>query len=91
MALIKDQFAHPGLYKLYMQGAVVAGIAIPASEQARCQRLLDMLEAMTDPDDLDLPGNNFSSSRNHYQVTVTGDSVITFSWRGGKAMDINYG
>ncbi|MEQ8231804.1 MAG: hypothetical protein RLW61_07470 [Gammaproteobacteria bacterium] len=90
MALEHAQFANPELYVLYLQGALVGQLAIPVSEQRRCVRLLDMLEAATRPNDLDLPGNDYRVRQGHYRVTVVNGSSLTWRWRTGRPMDIDY-
>jgi len=60
--------------------------------QARCFRLLDVLDAAATPEDMNLPGFHFHKLHAkpvRYSVRVTGNWRLTFGWNDGDAIDVN--
>ena len=66
---------------------------IMARSGARIERLLDRLDAVVKPEDMNLPGSKFrrlkGDRKDTYAVTVTGNWRITFRFEGEDAVDVN--
>lgn len=59
----------------------------------RIQRILSLLHAATEPEDMNLPGLHFhklSGKSVRYSVRVTANWRITFEWDGEDALRIDY-
>ena len=66
----------------------------PTSEQAdRIRRILDRLDAIAKPEDMNLPGRKFHALKGNrkgtFAVSVSGNWRITFAFREGDATDID--
>ena len=60
---------------------------------ARLVRILQALEAATQPEDMNITGFRFHSLRGkprRWSVRVTGNYRITFSWSGENAHDVDF-
>lgn len=83
-------FKHRGLERFFKSGDH-RGI-MPKSE-ARIERLLDRLETVVKPEDMNIPGFKFhhltGNRKDTYSVTVTGNWRITFKFAGEDAVDVN--
>ena len=83
-------FNHRGLERFFKTGD---HRGIIAQSEARAERLLDRLNAVSRPDDMNLPGYNFHSlsgdRKGIYVVTMTGNWRITFRFDGEDAIDVN--
>jgi plasmid maintenance system killer protein len=88
MALTKSQFAHAGLWKVYVGGSDPR--TIPVSAEGRCRRLLDALESVVKPDDMDIPGMGYKRVGSQHSVDVNGRDRITYLWSLETADQINY-
>ena len=67
---------------------------LPSQFVAKITLVLDALDAATTPGDLDLPGFGFhrlkGSRRGQYSIFVTHNWRITFRWRDGDAVEIDF-
>jgi len=82
-------FRHKGLRRLFETGQ---SPKVASEMQARCLRLLDVLNGATVPDDMNLPGFYFHKLKGkpeRYSVRVTGNWRLTFRWGDGDALDVN--
>jgi proteic killer suppression protein len=83
-------FNHKGLESFFTKGSYKA---IPAQYAARIERLLDRLDAVIVPEDMDLPGFKFhgltGNRKGGYSVTVSGNWRITFRFDGDNAIDVD--
>ena len=68
-----ESFKHKGLERFFRDGGKRG---IPAQSAARIERMLDRLDAVARPEDMDLPGYKFHPLKGNrageYAVTVTG-------------------
>jgi proteic killer suppression protein len=66
---------------------------IDARMHPRILRRLDVLDAATVPEDMNLPGFDFHALRGHtptrYTVHVNGPWCITFEWQGENAIKVD--
>jgi proteic killer suppression protein len=66
---------------------------IDARQSDRLRRILDRLNAVVRPEDMDLPGYQFhglkSDRKGTYAVSVSGNWRITFRFQEGDAIDVN--
>jgi len=82
-------FRHKGLRQLFKAGQ---SPKVAPDMQARCLRLLDVLNAAAAPDDMNLPGFHFHKLQGkpkRFSVRVTGNWRLTFGWNDGEALDVN--
>jgi proteic killer suppression protein len=83
-------FKHRGLERFFKNGD---HRGIIAKADARIERLLDRLDTIPKPEDLNLPGYKFhqlsGDRKGTYSVTVTGNWRITFGFDGEDAIDVN--
>jgi len=59
----------------------------------RVRRILDMLEVTESLDDLKVPGFMFhklESKPTRYSMKITGNWRITFEWKNGDVVNVNY-
>jgi proteic killer suppression protein len=83
-------FRHKGLEELYLSGKTRR---IGAIELRKCARILQLLEVVEKPEDLNIAGFRFHrlhGSEKRWSVRVTGNYRITFGWMGESALDIDY-
>ena len=82
-------FKHRGLERFFRKGD---HRGIIAKTEARTERLLDRLDTVPRPDDMNIPGFKFhqlsGSRKGTYAVTVTGNWRITFRFDGEDAFDV---
>lgn len=83
-------FAHKGLARFFWYEEK-AGLS--AQQLPRLARMLDRLNAATEPRDMNLPGFGFhrlkGSRKDTYSVTVSGNWRLTFRFESGHAYDVN--
>lgn len=83
-------FSHKGLELLHLTGNKRG---IDARQVAKITRLLDRLEASTEPTDMNLPGFGFHqlthNRKDTFSVKVTGNWRITFTFDQGNAYNVN--
>lgn len=83
-------FKHKGLERFFRDDGKRG---IPVQSAARIERMLDRLDAVARPEDMDLPGYKFHALKGNrageYAVTVTGNVRITFRFDGEHASAVN--
>jgi len=83
-------FRHRGLERFFRRNDYRG---IPGQFAARLERILDRLDAATQPTDMRLPGYRFHPLRGdrkgEYAVNVSGNWRLTFRFEGEDAADIN--
>ena len=82
-------FRHKGLRRLFEAGH---SPKVAPELQARCLRLLDVLNGAIAPDDMNLPGFYFHKLKGkpeRYSLRVTGNWRLTFRWDDGDALDVD--
>lgn len=64
---------------------------LPVKNSDRIRRILALLDAATNPSDMNLPGLFFHGLQNEetFSVRVTGNWRITFSWDDNDAIDVD--
>ena len=82
-------FKHRGLERFFRKGD---HRGILARSEARIERILDRLDAVATPEDMNIPGYKFhrltGARQDTYAVTVTGNWRITFRFEGDDAVDV---
>ncbi len=83
-------FKHRGLERFFKKGD---HRGIIAKTEARAERMLDRLDTIVKPDDMNIPGYKFhqltGSRKGTYAVTLTGNWRITFRFDGKDVIDVN--
>jgi proteic killer suppression protein len=83
-------FNHKGLEGFFAKGSYKA---IPAQYAARIERVLDRLDAIVVPEDMNLPGYKFHAlkgdRKGEFAVSVTGNWRITYQFIGEDAVNVN--
>ena len=83
-------FAHKGLERLFLTGNKRG---VNAKQSAKITRILDRLEASSEPTDMNLPGFAFHGLKQNrkgcFSVKVSGNWRITFTFKQGNAYDVN--
>jgi proteic killer suppression protein len=83
-------FNHQGLEGFFVKGSYKA---IPAQYAARIERVLDRLDAIVVPKDMNLPGYKFHELKGKrkgvYSVSVTGSWHITFRFDGDNVIEVD--
>jgi len=83
-------FNHKGLEGFFVKGSYKA---IPAQYAARIERVLDRLDAIVVPEDMNLPGYKFhelkGKRRGVYSVSVSGNWRITFRFDGDNVIEVD--
>ena len=83
-------FNHKGLEGFFVKGSYKA---IPAQYAARIERVLDRLDAIVVPEDMNLPGYKFHELKGKrkgvYSVSVTGNWRITFRFDGDNVIEVD--
>jgi proteic killer suppression protein len=83
-------FNHKGLEGFFVKGSYKA---IPAQYAARIERLLDRLDAIVIPEDMNLPGYKFHELKGKrkgvYSVSVSGNWRITFRFDGDNVIEVD--
>lgn len=82
-------FKHRGLERFFKQGD---HRGIMAKSEVRIERILDRLDAVPRPEDMNIPGYKFyglgGNRKGTYAVSVTGNWRITFRFDGEDAVDV---
>ena len=83
-------FKHKGLERFFRKGD---HRGIIAKTEARTERMLDRLDTVAKPEDMNIPGYKFhqltGTRKGTYSVTVTGNYRITFQFDGEDAINVN--
>lgn len=83
-------FKHKGLERFFRKGD---HRDIIAKTEERTERILDRLDTIARPEDMNIPGYKFhrllGNRKGTYAVTVTGNWRITFRFDGIDATDVN--
>jgi len=83
-------FKHKGLERFFKKGD---HRGIIAKTEVRTERMLDRLDTVPKPEDMNIPGYKFhqliGTRKGTYSVTVTGNWRITFQFDGEDAIDVN--
>ena len=83
-------FRHKALEELFLTGKTHR---IGADHIRKCVRILQLLEASGQAEDMNIVGLHFHGlhgSPKRWSVRVTGNYRITFGWSGEYALDVNY-
>jgi toxin HigB-1 len=87
--MIKN-FKHRGLERFFKQSDYRG---IPAQHIPRIERMMDRLDAATNPEDMNLPGYRFhalkGARKGEYGVSVSGNWRMTFSFEADNAINVN--
>lgn len=82
---------HKGL-RLFFQEGITSGIQ--AKHKNKLKMILQLLDAASQPEDLNLPGMRFHQLKGNYQgyysVTVNGNWRIIYGFEGTDAILVNY-
>lgn len=83
-------FRHRGLERFFRKGD---HRGILAKSEARIERMLDRLDTVAEPEDMNIPGYEFhrltGDRKEAYVVTVTGNWRITLRFEGEDAVDVD--
>lgn len=83
-------FKHRGLERFFKNGD---HRGILAKSEARTERMLDRLDSISKPEDMNIPGYRFhqlsGNRKDIYAITVTGNWRITFRFEGEDAFDVD--
>ena len=83
-------FNHKGLEGFFTKGSYKA---IHAQYSVRIERILDRLDAIVVPEDMNLPGYKFHELKGRrkgvYSVSVSGNWRITFRFDGDNAIEVD--
>jgi proteic killer suppression protein len=83
-------FRHKGLALFFTKGTHKG---VPAQFATRIERLLDRLDAVKEPNDMNLPGYKFHTLKGDrkgvYSVSVSGNWRITFEMSGQDVSNVN--
>ena len=80
---------HKGLAELHQTGKTRK---ISADQIRKCIRILQLLDAASKPEDMNVVGSHFQALRGApkvWSVRVTANYRITFGWSGEAAVDID--
>ena len=84
------KFKHRGLERFFRHGD---HRGIPPKSAERIERMLDRLDAVRVPGDMNLPGYRFHRLKGDradtYSVAVTGNLRLTFRFEGEDVVDVN--
>lgn len=83
-------FKHRGLERFFKKGD---HRGIIARTEVRTERILDRLDTVVRPEDMNIPGFKFhqmtGNRKGTYAVSVTGNWRITFGFDGKDAIDVD--
>ena len=83
-------FKHRGLERFFKRSDYRG---IPAQHAARIERMLDRLDAIAKPEDMNVLGYRFhplkGDRKGEYAVSVSGNWRITFGFDGQHAINVN--
>lgn len=82
-------FKHKGLKELFETGR---SRKVSSALTVKCLNRMDMLEASTVPEDINLPGFRFHGMQGNpkrYSVRVSGNYRIIFEWHGKDAIRVD--
>ena len=82
---------HKGL-RIFFQSGVTSGIQV--KHQTKLKIILQLLDAATQPEDMELPGMRFhplkGGLKGHYSVTINANWRVIFSFDGQDAILVDY-
>jgi proteic killer suppression protein len=87
---MSGSFRHKGLAEIYRTGRTRR---IGADHVEKCVRILQLLDAAVEPEDLYIAGFRFHGLHGkpkHWSMRVTGNCRITFGWSGENAIDVDF-
>ena len=83
-------FRHKGLERFFTRGD---RSRIDARQADRIERILDRLDSVSLPEDMNVPGYRFhgltGTRKGEFAVSVSGNWRITFRFADGDAVDVN--
>jgi proteic killer suppression protein len=83
-------FLHKGLERFFREGN---RRGIDARQARRIERMLDRLDAISQPEDMILPGHGFHGLKGNrkgmYAISVSGSLRITFRFKDTDAIDVD--
>jgi proteic killer suppression protein len=82
-------FRHKGLKELFRDGMTAK---VASGLQGRCVEILDALDAVAVPEDMNVPGYNFHGLQGkpkRYTTHVNGPWCITFAFEDGDAFRVD--
>lgn len=83
-------FKHRGLERFFKKGD---HRGIIAKTDVRTERILDRLDTVVTPEDMNIPGYKFhpltGNRKGTYAVTISGNWRITFRFDGKDALDVD--
>ena len=83
-------FKHKGLARFFRKGD---HRGIITKTEMRTERILDRLDTILRPEDMNIPGYRYhpltGERKGTYAVTLTGNWRITFRFRGEDAIDVD--
>ncbi len=86
-----QSFRHRGLQRLYQRDDASR---LHADHLPRLRLILTLLDAATQPSDMNFPGSGFHALRGDlqgfYAVRVSGNWRVIFRFDGGDALDVDY-
>ena len=80
---------HRGLRELFQSGT---SAKVRADQHRKCLRLLDALDQVTAPEDMNLPGWHYHALQGkpkRYAVAVNGPWRVTFGFVDGEPIDVD--
>ena len=83
-------FRHKGLEEIYLAGKTRR---IGTGHIRKCVRILQLLEAAAQPEDMNIAGFRFHGLQGNpkrWSVRVTGNYRITFGWSGENALEVDF-
>jgi proteic killer suppression protein len=88
--IVIKSIVHKGLKRFFLKSDTSG---IDAKQAGRIERILDRLDAVARPEDMNLPGFGFHGLRGDrkgvYAVSVSGNWRITFRFDNGDAIEVN--
>jgi proteic killer suppression protein len=83
-------FRHKGLERLFVASTTRG---LPTEHRARIERMLDRLDAVVRPGDMNIPGWRFhplrGTEKGRWALAVSGNLRLTFAFDGEDAIDID--
>ncbi len=83
-------FRHKGLEEIYLTGK---SRRIGADHLRKCIRILQLLEAASRPEDMNIAGFHFHRLEGNparWSLRVSGNYRVTFGWSGEMALEVDF-